>query len=85
MKWPKRETLKVLSTPEMKEKLLKAGFLVRPKGGAEAWARATKEIDLYKSVIDQAGIPELQRAAPTRSATLDCAGPTIAGGWNLRR
>jgi len=32
---------------------------VRPKGGAEAWARVTKEIDLYKSVIDQAGIPKL--------------------------
>ena len=49
----------MLSTPEMKEKLLKAGFLVRPKGGADAWARVTKEIDLYKSVIDQAGIPKL--------------------------
>ena len=59
VKWLERETLKVLSTPEMKEKLLKAGFLVRPKGGAEAWARVTKEIDLYKSVIDQAGIPKL--------------------------
>ena len=59
VKWLERETLKVLSTPEMKEKLLKAGFLVRPKGGADAWARVTKEIDLYKSVIDQAGIPKL--------------------------
>ena len=59
VKWLETETLKVLSTPEMKEKLLKAGFLVRPKGGADAWARVTKEIDLYKSVIDQAGIPKL--------------------------
>jgi len=59
VKWLERETLKVLSTPEMKEKLLKAGFLVRPKGSADAWARVTKEIDLYKSVIDQAGIPKL--------------------------
>ena len=59
VKWLETETLKVLSTPEMKERLLKAGFLVRPKGGAEAWARVTKEIDLYKSVIDQAGIPKL--------------------------
>ena len=59
VKWLEAETLKVLSTPEMKEKLLKAGFLVRPKGSADAWARVTKEIDLYKSVIDQAGIPKL--------------------------
>ena len=59
VKWLETETLKVLSTPEMKEKLLKAGFLVRPKGSADAWARVTKEIDLYKSVIDQAGIPKL--------------------------
>jgi tripartite-type tricarboxylate transporter receptor subunit TctC len=59
VKWLETETLKVLSTPEMKDKLLKAGFLVRPKGGDAAWARVTKEIDLYKSVIDQAGIPKL--------------------------
>jgi tripartite-type tricarboxylate transporter receptor subunit TctC len=59
VKWLETETLKILSTPEMKEKLLKAGFLVRPKGGEAAWARVTKEIDLYKSVIDQAGIPKL--------------------------
>jgi tripartite-type tricarboxylate transporter receptor subunit TctC len=59
VKWLERETLKVLSTPEMKEKLLKAGFLVRPKGADAAWARVTKEIDLYKSVIEQAGIPKL--------------------------
>ena len=59
VKWLETETLKVLSTPEMKDKLLKAGFLVRPKGSADAWARVTKEIDLYKSVIDQAGIPKL--------------------------
>jgi tripartite-type tricarboxylate transporter receptor subunit TctC len=59
VKWLEAETLKVLSTAEMKDKLLKAGFLVRPKGAEAAWARVTKEIDLYKSVIDQAGIPKL--------------------------
>jgi len=59
VKWLETETLKILSTAEMKEKLFKAGFLVRPKGGEAAWARVTKEIDLYKSVIDQAGIPKL--------------------------
>jgi len=59
VKWLEAETLKILATPEMKEKLFKAGFLVRPKGREAAWARVMKEIDLYKSVIDQAGIPKL--------------------------
>jgi len=59
VKWLERETLKVLSTPDMKEKLLKAGFLVRPKGAEAAWARVMKEIDVYKSVIDQSGMQKL--------------------------
>src|ERR1043165_1400769 len=59
VKWLEAETLKILSTPEMKEKLLAAGFLVRPKGGDAAWARVMKEIDVYKSVIDQSGMQKL--------------------------
>ena len=59
VKWLEQETLKILSTAEMKDKLLKAGFQVRPKGADAAWARVTKEIGIYKAVIDQAGIPKL--------------------------
>src|ERR1043165_2234933 len=59
VKWLETETLKILSTPEMKDKLLAAGFLVRPKGGDAAWARVMKEIDVYKSVIDQSGMQKL--------------------------
>jgi len=59
VKWLEAETLKILSTPEMKEKLFKAGFLVRPKGGEAAWARVMKEIDVYKAVIDQSGMQKL--------------------------
>ena len=59
VKWLEAETLKILGTPEMKDKLFKAGFLVRPKGGDAAWARVMKEIDLYKSVIDQSGMQKL--------------------------
>ncbi len=59
VKWLESETLKVLKTPEMKDKLYKAGFLVRPEGAAAAWTRVTKEIDLYKQIIDQAGIKKL--------------------------
>ena len=43
----------------MKEKLYRAGFLVRPKGADAAWARVTKEIDMFKQIIDQAGIKKL--------------------------
>ena len=57
--WLERETLKVLGTPEMKDKLFQSGFLVRPKGAQAAWARVTKEIAMFKQIIDQAGIKKL--------------------------
>ena len=57
--WVEKETLKILGTPDMKEKLYKAGFQVRAKGAKDAWARVTKEIDLFKGVIEQAGIKKL--------------------------
>ena len=59
VKWLETETLKVLGTPQMKEKLYKSGFQVRPKGADAAWARVTKEIDLFRDVITQAGIEKL--------------------------
>src|SRR6202034_3531904 len=59
VKWLETETLKVLATPDMKDKLYKAGFLVRAQGAAAAWARVTKEIDLFKQIIDQSGIKKL--------------------------
>ncbi|HET7805854.1 MAG TPA: tripartite tricarboxylate transporter substrate binding protein [Pseudolabrys sp.] len=59
IKWIETETLKVLGTAEMKEKLFKAGFQVRAKGAKDAWTRVTKEIDMFKNIIDQAGINKL--------------------------
>ncbi len=59
VKWLETQTLKVLGTPEMKAKLFKAGFQVRPQGAAAAWARVTKEIDTFKQIIDQAGVKKL--------------------------
>ena len=53
------ETLKVLGTAEMKDKLYQAGFQVRPKGAMDVWARATKEITMFREIIDQAGIQKL--------------------------
>ncbi len=59
IKWLETETLKVLSTPEMKEKLFKAGFQVRPKGADAAWTRVTKEIAMFRDILNQAGIKKL--------------------------
>jgi len=59
VKWLEKETLKVLATDEMKEKLYKSGFQVRPKGADAAWARVTKEITLFRDIINQAGIAKL--------------------------
>jgi len=59
IKWLEIETLKVLGTQEMKDKLYKSGFQVRAKGADAAWTRVTKEITLFKSIIDQAGIQKL--------------------------
>ena len=59
VKWLEGETLKVLATPEMKDKLFQSGFLVRPQGADAAWSRVTKEIGLFKQIIDQAGIKKL--------------------------
>jgi tripartite-type tricarboxylate transporter receptor subunit TctC len=59
VKWLEAETQKVLGTQAMKEKLYKAGFQVRRKGAKEAWARVTKEIGMFKAIIDQAGIKKM--------------------------
>jgi len=57
--WLERETLKILSTDAMKENLFKQGFQVRPKGAKDAWARVTKEIDMFRDIIEQAGIQKM--------------------------
>jgi len=59
VKWFETEILKILNTAEMKEMLFKRGFQVRPKGAKEAWARVTKEIDMFKSIIKQADMKKL--------------------------
>jgi len=59
VRWLESEMLKVMATPDMKEKLYQAGFQVRLKGADAAWARVIKEIDMFKRIIDQAGIQKL--------------------------
>ena len=57
--WLETETLKILGTAEMKEKLFKAGFQVRAKGAKDAWERVSREVDTFREIINQAGIPKL--------------------------
>jgi tripartite-type tricarboxylate transporter receptor subunit TctC len=59
VKWLEAETLKVLSTQDIKDKFFQAGFFVRAKGADAAWDRVSKEITLFKDVIDKAGIKKL--------------------------
>lgn len=57
--WLEAEILKVLKAAEMKEKMFKAGFQVKPRGAKDAWARVTKEIDIFKEVVDKSGMQKL--------------------------
>jgi tripartite-type tricarboxylate transporter receptor subunit TctC len=59
VKWLETETLKVLATKDLKDKLFQAGFLVRPKGADALWERITKEMKLFKDIIDEGGIKKL--------------------------
>ena len=59
VRWLEKETFKVMSTADMKEKLFKSGFLVRPKGADAAWARVSKEIDMFKDIIEKANIKKM--------------------------
>jgi tripartite-type tricarboxylate transporter receptor subunit TctC len=56
VKWLETEMLTCLSKQDMKEKLYRTGFQVRAKGGDAAWARVTKEIGMFKAILDQTGI-----------------------------
>ncbi|HZT26047.1 MAG TPA: tripartite tricarboxylate transporter substrate binding protein [Pseudolabrys sp.] len=59
VRWLETETIKVMSTPQMKDKLYQNGFLVRPKGAAAAWTRMTKEMAQFKDIIETAKIKKL--------------------------
>jgi tripartite-type tricarboxylate transporter receptor subunit TctC len=59
VKWLETETLKVLVAPDTNDKLVTAGFAVRAKGADAAWTRVMKEIDTFKTIIDQAGVAKL--------------------------
>ena len=59
VKWLEAETLKVLKTKDIQDKLHKAGFLVRAQGADACWQRVTKEITLFRDIIDTAHIKKM--------------------------
>ena len=59
VKWLEAETLKVLKTKDIQDKLHKAGFLVRAQGADACWKRVTNEIALFKDIIEKAHIKKM--------------------------
>jgi tripartite-type tricarboxylate transporter receptor subunit TctC len=59
IKWMETESLKALNAPGMKDKLYQAGFLAVPKGADACWARVTKEITMFRDIIEKAKIAQL--------------------------
>src|SRR6185312_11237162 len=50
------ETRAILAKPDVKEKMLKAGFLVKYEGPDELHARMAREVPMWKELVDRAGL-----------------------------
>jgi len=59
VKWLEAETLKVLQTEDIQDKLHKAGFLVRAQGADACWKRVNKEIVQFRDIIETAHIKKM--------------------------
>jgi tripartite-type tricarboxylate transporter receptor subunit TctC len=55
-----KESLAILSKPEMRAKLEQSGFEVQAKSGKEHMERVAKEVPMFRDIIVQAGIQKLQ-------------------------
>jgi tripartite-type tricarboxylate transporter receptor subunit TctC len=51
-----KETLAILNKPEVRERMLKASFAVHSEGPELLKTRMEKELAMWKSLIDQAGL-----------------------------
>ena len=52
------ETRVILAKPDVKEKMLNAGFLVKFEGPAELHARMLREIPRWKEIVERAGLAQ---------------------------
>jgi tripartite-type tricarboxylate transporter receptor subunit TctC len=59
VKWLETQTLKVLASPETEDKLHKAGFRANAESGDAAWKRYVGDIEVFKSILKQAGVKKL--------------------------
>jgi tripartite-type tricarboxylate transporter receptor subunit TctC len=50
------ETRQILAKPDIKEKMLKAGFMVKFEGPAELKARMIREVPMWKEIVERAGL-----------------------------
>ncbi len=50
------ETRVILQKPDVKEKMLKAGFMVKYEGPEQLHARMAREIPLWKEIVERAGL-----------------------------
>jgi tripartite-type tricarboxylate transporter receptor subunit TctC len=50
------ETRAILQKPDVKEKMLKAGFMVKYEGPNELHARMVREIPMWKEIVERAGL-----------------------------
>jgi tripartite-type tricarboxylate transporter receptor subunit TctC len=53
-----KETRAVLQKPDVREKMLKASFAVKYEGPDELRARMTREVPMWKELVERAGIRE---------------------------
>ena len=54
--WLERETLTFMKRPDVKERMLKAGFAVRPMGARDLGLQMDKELSLWRDLVAQAGL-----------------------------
>ncbi len=52
------ETRVILAKPDVKEKMLNAGFMVKFEGPDELRARMQRELPLWKEIVDRAGLAQ---------------------------
>jgi tripartite-type tricarboxylate transporter receptor subunit TctC len=51
-----KEVLAIMRKPEVRDKMLKASFEVRPEGPEVLAARIAREVPMWKDIVDKAGI-----------------------------
>jgi tripartite-type tricarboxylate transporter receptor subunit TctC len=51
-----KEVLAIMNKPDVRDRMLKASFAVRPEGPQALAARIAREVPMWKDLVDKAGI-----------------------------